>query len=551
MSAIQTQVTEVVFPDFEKEPEIAPVPISSVVDEDEKKEDDGEVVEGRAIDTETEDVIPVGNCKCNGYRTYEEFKNEVEKEIYEEVDRKIALILARNLYETYDGTLEQFLEEAHTEGNTLSDKVLYLIEREDIEEETPEEDRYDSWAYLGVGNVVRIGSGAGGSGEFPIVDAPELESLIVTIGEDQFLVKRDKIEAPTAPTVTESGAFVKTATVYFSTTIPEAVVRYTMGEGEEPEAPTPTTGQIGTSLTLNQSENAPYRTVYIKAITAKFGLASEVVSREYTIHSKVANVVLGTPSGNNYSESRTLSVACATAGAKIKYTLDGSDPKNSPTAIEIDSNTGSITINRAGTTTIKAFAYKTDWVDGEIATTSVTARQIQAVSISASGNNYSATRAITLSCASSGVEIHYTTNGSTPSASSPLYDAANKPVLSATATVKAIAIRTGWTDSAVASASITVGKPAMHYGYAGATIDVPGIEALAGYKETSSPAGEYTSTTAVNAYLWICIDPAQTIHTVKSSGFDVPMDNPVTIGKYKCYRSAVQHAAGTITYTIA
>ena len=385
-----------------------------------------------------------------------------------------------------------------------------------------------------------------------IVDAPELEALIVSINEDQYLVKRDKIEVPKAPNVTESQMFIGSGTVTFSSPVSGATIRYTMEDDVEPEDPTPTTGQIGTSLTLNQSENTPYRTVYIKAIAVKFGLASDVVSREYTIHSKVANVVLGTPSWNEYSESRTLSVACATVGAKIKYTLDGSDPKNSSTAIEIDSNMGSITINRAGTTNIKAFAYIVDWVDSEIATTSVTARQIQAVSISASGNNYSATRAITLSCASSGVEIHYTTNGSTPSASSPLYDAANKPVLSATATVKAIAIRSGWTDSAVASASITVGKPAMHYGYAGVTIDVPGIEALAGYKETSSPAGEYTSTTTVNAYLWICIDPAQTVHSVKSDGFEVKMnDTPVTIGKYKCYRSAKEHRAGTIIYTIA
>ena len=390
----------------------------------------------------------------------------------------------------------------------------------------------------------------GGFSDVDITDAPELEALIVKIKEDQYMVKREKIETPTAPSVTESQTFIKSGVVTFSTSIDGAVIRYTFKDASEPSDPTPTSGEIGNTLTLNQLEDYAYRTVYVKAITSKFGLASEIVSCEYIIHSKVANIVFGTPSGNNYSENRTLAISCATSGAKIKYTLDGSDPKTSSSAIVIESNSGSITINRAGTTTIKAYAYKTEWVDTDLATTPVTARQIQNVTLSATGNNYSNTRTITMSCATAGVTIHYTLNGSTPTASSPVYDANNKPVLSATSTVNAIAMISGWTNSAMASASYTVGKPAMHYGYAGATIDVAGVDALAGYKETTTPVEECASTTQVNAYLWICIDPEQTIHSVKSSGINVPMDSPVSIGKYKCYRSEVEHSAGTITYTI-
>ena len=294
-----------------------------------------------------------------------------------------------------------------------------------------------------------------------IVDAPELEALIVSIDEDQYLVKRDKIEVPKAPNVTASQMFIGSGTVTFSSPVSGATIRYTMEDDVEPEDPTPTKGNIGTTLTISQNNNLILRTVYVKAIATKFGLGSEVVSRVYTVRRKIANV-----------------------------------------------------------------------------------------SISATGNNYSVTRTVSISCSTPGVAIHYTTNGSNPTSSSPVYDASNKPVLNATTTVKAIAILADWENSNIASSSITVGTPAMHYGFAGETIDVAGVEALAGYKETTSPAGEYTSTTSVDAYLWICINPTQTINKVTSSGFDVPMRAAVTVGKYKCYRSVEEISAGSMTYII-
>lgn len=67
----------------------------------------------------------------------------------------------------------------------------------------------------------------------------------------------------------------------------------------------------------------------------------------------------------------------------------------------------------------------------------------------------SATQAVTLSTATSGAAIHYTTDGTTPDAGSPIYDSSSKPTLSATATVKAIAIMPGYEDSAVSEKTYT------------------------------------------------------------------------------------------------
>jgi hypothetical protein len=64
---------------------------------------------------------------------------------------------------------------------------------------------------------------------------------------------------------------------------------------------------------------------------------------------------------------------------------------------------------------------------------------------------YTGSKRITITCNTAGADIYYTTNGDTPTASSTLYTAAFK--ISSTTTVKAIAVKVGMSDSAIASAT--------------------------------------------------------------------------------------------------
>jgi phi13 family phage major tail protein len=63
---------------------------------------------------------------------------------------------------------------------------------------------------------------------------------------------------------------------------------------------------------------------------------------------------------------------------------------------------------------------------------------------------------ITLATTTSGATIYYTTDGSTPSASSTAYSADDKPEITAATTIKAIAIKTGSVSSPVLTAAYTL-----------------------------------------------------------------------------------------------
>jgi hypothetical protein len=67
---------------------------------------------------------------------------------------------------------------------------------------------------------------------------------------------------------------------------------------------------------------------------------------------------------------------------------------------------------------------------------------------------YSAAQSVTISDATTGVSIYYTTDGSTPTTSSALYSGAI--TVSSTETINAIAVATGYANSPVGSAAYTI-----------------------------------------------------------------------------------------------
>ena len=83
--------------------------------------------------------------------------------------------------------------------------------------------------------------------------------------------------------------------------------------------------------------------------------------------------------------------------------------------------------------------------------------QVATPTFTPEAGEYNAAQNVTIACATNGATIHYTTNGDTPTAESTEYTAAI-PV-NTTTTIKAIAVKDGMNNSAVASATYTITAP--------------------------------------------------------------------------------------------
>jgi hypothetical protein len=126
-------------------------------------------------------------------------------------------------------------------------------------------------------------------------------------------------------------------------------------------------------------------------------------------------------------------------------------------------------------------------------------------SFSPAAGTYTSAQTVTISDATSGASIYYTTNGSTPTTGSTLYTA---PItVSATETVKAIAAETGFTNSGVATAAYTIGSSggiSFGSGFTAGSMVLNGNAAISGSAlsvTTTSPLSQDSSAwypTAVN-----------------------------------------------------
>lgn len=222
----------------------------------------------------------------------------------------------------------------------------------------------------------------------------------------------------------------------------------------------------------------------------------------------VATPVLSPP-GGTYSSSVSVSISCATAGATIRYTTDGSEPTASSSVynapVVITSNT-----------TLKAKAFKSGMNDSATATAAYTivtdpgnqqyptwnstaiyvggdhviwngyiwraqwwtqgeepgttgewgvwrlvgpvgaVETVASPVFSPAGGTYSSPQVVTITCQTAGATIRYTTNGSEPNQSSAVYTG---PItISSTTVLKAKAFKAGMNDSPTVSATYTIGE---------------------------------------------------------------------------------------------
>jgi hypothetical protein len=154
------------------------------------------------------------------------------------------------------------------------------------------------------------------------------------------------------------------------------------------------------------------------------------------------------PSAGTYTSAESVSISSATSGALIRYTTDGSTPSETAGT----SYSGPILVS--ATTSFNAIAYESGFADSAV--TSATYKigslpqQVAAPTFSPASGTYTSAQSVSISSATSGALIRYTTDGSTPSETAGT--SYSGPVnISAATTLNAIGYAPGKTDSVVTS----------------------------------------------------------------------------------------------------
>ncbi len=235
-----------------------------------------------------------------------------------------------------------------------------------------------------------------------------------------------------------AGAYATAPTVTISDATPGAKIYYTING----TAPT-------TSSSVYNGPIAVAATEVIEAFaTASGNTPSGVSSASYTIGPQAVPPSFS-PAAGTYTSAQTVTISDTTSGAVIYYTTDGSTPTTASSAYN-----GAITVS--ANETLQAIA------TGSGLSPSLVSSAVYIISLptatpvfSPLQGTYAVAQTVTISDSNANSTIYFTTDGTTPTTNSAVY---NGPIaVSTSETVQAIAAAPGLSPSAIASAGYTIG----------------------------------------------------------------------------------------------
>jgi alpha-tubulin suppressor-like RCC1 family protein len=232
-----------------------------------------------------------------------------------------------------------------------------------------------------------------------------------------------------------TNTYSQNQTVTLSSATSPATIRYTT-DGTDP---TSTSTMYTAALSITG-------TTTLKAKASSPSLAdSNIQTTVYTM--KVASPTFS-PVGGTYTSGQTVTLATTTPGATIRYTTDGTTPTSSSTAY-------SSPLSIVTTTTLNAAGFLSGYITSDTATAVYTLNlgTLAAAGMSPGAGTYVGSVSVTLS-GPSGATLTYTTDGTDPTAASPIYS--SPLTLTATTTLKAKAFKTDWTPSATTTTVYTI-----------------------------------------------------------------------------------------------
>lgn len=222
-------------------------------------------------------------------------------------------------------------------------------------------------------------------------------------------------------------------TVELSSTTDGVTIYYTL----DGSAPTENSAVYATPLELTSNAT-------VQAMATRQGYTPSAVT---TYNFVLADYTCATPQFSRDGDD--LTITCTTENVTIYYTTDGSTPTANSAVY-----TSAIVLD--GNMTVKAVASRADLFDSPVA--SFVANEFKVADVAFT---YADLR-LTMTTATDGATIYYTTDGSAPTSQSTIY---TEPIeLTADCVVRAIATRQGWTTSSATTynfslAAVTVAAP--------------------------------------------------------------------------------------------
>jgi len=238
-----------------------------------------------------------------------------------------------------------------------------------------------------------------------------------------------------------AGSYTGTQSVSISDTTSGATIYYTTNGS----TPSSSSTQYTTAISVSTSET-------IKAIAEHSGdTNSAVASAAYTITVPTPTF---SPGAGTYTSSQSVTISDAISGATCYYTLTAGTTGTTPTTSSTQ-YTSAIAVT--ATSVLEALCAYSGDTNSAVASAAYTIAA-PTPTFSPVAGNYASAQTVTISDSNSTATVYYTltagTTGTTPTTSSSIY--ANPIGISSDYTLEAMAVVTGYSNSAVATAVYTI-----------------------------------------------------------------------------------------------
>jgi hypothetical protein len=247
------------------------------------------------------------------------------------------------------------------------------------------------------------------------------------------------------PVITPKGSKISTTqSISITDATTGAAIFYTT-DGSVPSPGQGTTQKYSVAFTLPASAT-------VKAIATASGFATSSLSAQSFTVQRVVMPVLA-PTGGAILTTQTISITDGTSGAAIYYTTDGTVP--SPGMGTTQKYLAPFALpSRA---TVKAIATESGFESSALGSATYTFQKASPPVVTPKNGTIATTQTINLTDTTTGAAIYYTTDGTVPAPGQGTTHQFSAPfTLSASGPVKAIAIATGYLNSALTTTSFTL-----------------------------------------------------------------------------------------------